>query len=83
MLSTYPPTQCGIATFSAPLVRHLNDAGSRSSASVVQVISGERPFPTAPEVVAELPEGDPEAAAAAAAALNGLDVVIVQHEYGI
>jgi len=83
VLSTYPPTQCGIATFSAALVRHLNQAGSRSSAAVVQVISGERPLPIAAEVVAELPHGDSGAAAAAAAALSRFDVAIVQHEYGI
>jgi glycosyltransferase involved in cell wall biosynthesis len=82
VLSTYPPTQCGIATFSAALVRHLNRAGSRSSAAVVRVGS-EPPAMAGPEVVAEWPGGDGAAAAAAAAVLNRFDVVVVQHEYGI
>ena len=31
MLSTYPPTQCGLATFSAALIQHLHLSAGRSA----------------------------------------------------
>jgi polysaccharide biosynthesis protein PslF len=83
VLSTYPPTRCGIATFSAALVRHLNTPGSRSSAAVVRIGDDVLSDPTPPEVVAEVANGSRGGAAVAAAALNRFDVAVVQHEYGI
>jgi len=83
VLSTYPPTRCGIATFSAALVRHLNAPGARSSAAVVRIGDDVLSGPTPPEVVAEVANGSRGGPAAAAAALNRFDVAIVQHEYGI
>jgi len=83
VLSTYPPTQCGLATFSAALLRHLNRPGARRIAGVVRMASAEPLRPLPPEVVADLRTSDPGAAAAAATVLNRYDVAIVQHEYGI
>jgi polysaccharide biosynthesis protein PslF len=81
-LSTYPPTQCGLATFSAALLKHLTASGSGDSAGVVRVMD-EPARGTHPNVVAHLLNGSPGAAAAAASALNRFDVAVVQHEYGI
>jgi glycosyltransferase involved in cell wall biosynthesis len=80
MISTYPPTQCGLATFSAALIQHMQL--SAGSLGVVQVVDepGSRP---GPEVVAQLVNGSADSAGAAARHLNGFDVVVVQHEYGI
>ena len=80
MISTYPPTQCGLATFSAALIQHMQLA--TGSLGVVQVIDEPEPRP-GPEVVAQLVNGSPDNAGAAASHLNGFDVVVVQHEYGI
>jgi polysaccharide biosynthesis protein PslF len=80
LLSTYPPTQCGLATFSAALLAHLPEPGDHIA--VVRVL--DEPMPClADEVVHDLVNGSAASAAAAAAVLNGFDVVIVQHEYGI
>jgi glycosyltransferase involved in cell wall biosynthesis len=80
MLSTYPPTQCGLATFSAALIQHLHL--STGSLGVVQVVDQLEPRP-GPDVVAQLVNGSPGSAVNAVRRLNGFDAVIVQHEYGI
>jgi glycosyltransferase involved in cell wall biosynthesis len=80
LLSTYPPTQCGLATFAAALLTHLPQAGDR--VAVVRVLDEPAPR-VASEVVQNLVAGSVASAAAAAEVLNGFDVVIVQHEYGI
>ncbi|HEX7106114.1 MAG TPA: glycosyltransferase [Acidothermaceae bacterium] len=81
LLSTYPPTQCGLATFSAALNRHLALPGER--VRVVRVVDEEPTVPGHPEVVCNLLNGSAQSARAAVGVLNGSDVVIVQHEYGI
>ncbi len=80
LLSTYPPTQCGLATFSEALLAHLPLADDR--AAVVRVLDEPAPC-QAPEVVHDLVAGSAASASAAAEVLNRFDVVIVQHEYGI
>jgi polysaccharide biosynthesis protein PslF len=80
LLSTYPPTQCGLATFAAALVAHLPQPGDQ--VAVVRVLDEPAPRPAA-EVVHDLVAGSAASAAAAANVLNSFDVVVVQHEYGI
>jgi glycosyltransferase involved in cell wall biosynthesis len=79
ILSTYPPTRCGLASFSAALSEGL--CANAARVDVVRIADG------APSddvgVVGELANGVPASVAAAAALLNRSDVVIVQHEYGI
>ncbi len=79
MLSTYPPTQCGLATFSQALVTHLE--GSGADVGIVRVV--DCPQPAQPRVIHELVIGERGAARQAAHALNAHDVAIIQHEYGI
>jgi polysaccharide biosynthesis protein PslF len=77
-LSTFPPTQCGLATFSSALATHLSDAGA--DVSVIRVVDSLQP--PLPLVSHQLVTGAPDEARAAAA-LNACDVALVQHEYGI
>lgn len=79
-LSTYPPTQCGLATFTAALAHHMG--GAAHGVGVVRVVDSPGPRP-APEVVGHVVNGSPSSARDAAALLDGFDVVVVQHEYGI
>jgi glycosyltransferase involved in cell wall biosynthesis len=85
LLSTYPPTQCGLATFSAALFAHLRGPGDH--VSVVRVLDESVPEGAvpraAPEVVQDLVNGSARSAAAAVDVISGFDVAIVQHEYGI
>jgi glycosyltransferase involved in cell wall biosynthesis len=80
LLSTYPPTQCGLATFNAALREQLDlfpgDVG------VVRVVDQPESHP-GPEVVAHLVNGSVDSARQAVRHLNTFDAVVVQHEYGI
>lgn len=79
MLSTFPPTACGIATYAAAL-----SAGLVTHGSAVDVVRcGSTPPLEDPLVVAALGRGTDAEVKAAVAALNATDVAIVQHEYGI
>ncbi len=79
VLSTFPPTPCGVATFSAALTEGL----VAGSADVRVVRVGDGSSPTTGRVVARLADDDVAPADEAIDALNDADVVIVQHEYGI
>jgi glycosyltransferase involved in cell wall biosynthesis len=84
VLGTYPPTQCGLATFSAALLGHL--PGPQDRVGVVRVLDEPSAFAPPPLVVHDLVNGTADimgAAQAAARVMNGYDVAIIQHEYGI
>jgi len=81
-LSTFPPTECGLATFTAALLAELRDGPAPSAVGVVRIVenvSCRQP----PEVVHHLVASSPGGESEAAEVLSGFDVVIVQHEYGI
>ncbi len=79
MLSTYPPTQCGLATFARSLV--VQFAATGAPIGVVRIV--DEIEPDVRFVTHQLVISDPAASRAAARALNEFDVAIVQHEYGI
>ena len=78
MLTTYPPTQCGIATFARSLSRALTS--SDVEIDIVRVGNDGSPSKN-PLVISELRRRDdiPKAVHA----LNSRDIVIIQHEFGI
>ncbi len=79
-LSSYPPTQCGLATFTASL--HAQVVAAGHPAGVVRVV--EHPDHAVDvAVVEQMVHGRPGAIERAVAALNSFDVVVVQHEFGI
>jgi glycosyltransferase involved in cell wall biosynthesis len=82
LVSTYTPTLCGLATFTSALRGALAAAGD--GGNVVRVLDQPEPatFET-PEVVGEFVAGRPAGRQRAVELLNGEDVAIVQHEYGI
>lgn len=79
ILSTYPPTPCGLATFSAALAGGLAARGAE--VSVVRLADA---VPSSSErVIGELVNGSPSSVARGADLLNRCDVAVIQHEYGI
>jgi polysaccharide biosynthesis protein PslF len=81
-LSTYPSTECGLATFTAALLAELRGPSSDTAVGVVRIVDHPRRNER-PEVVHHLITGSPGGEAEAAAILNNFDVAVVQHEYGI
>lgn len=79
IVSSFPPTSCGIATFSAALAAGLVGAG----ASVDVVRCGQAPDTEDVLVVGSLDDPTDLGHRRAIAALNRNEVVIVQHEYGL
>jgi glycosyltransferase involved in cell wall biosynthesis len=78
-VSTYPPTLCGLATFTSALAAELVPTGQRQ---VVRLVESAQPVLTR-DAVHQLQAGDPTGPVVAAAVLAGTDVVILQHEYGV
>lgn len=79
ILSTYAPTACGLATFSAALAGGLSARGVE--VNVVRIADENASADS--RVVAELVNGSAPSVVAAAEALNNSDIAVIQHEYGI
>ena len=80
-LSTHPPTRCGLATFNSALAAHLGEDGAADG--VVRVGAGRDDLTPAPGVVHTWAASAPSGWRDSAEVLNGFDVAVVQHEYGI
>ncbi|MEY4365971.1 MAG: hypothetical protein RLZZ305_1315 [Actinomycetota bacterium] len=81
ILSTYPPTQCGLATFASALANGLRRCGVTEVGVVA--CGDDESVNSAPGVVGRLVPRDALSVSRAAQILNRYDVVVVQHEYGI
>lgn len=82
ILSSYPPTACGLATFTAALASGLmaNDA----EVGVVRVVDdGGAQIPHCERVVGKLVNGSRHSLLASSDSLNQFDVAVIQHEYGL
>ena len=83
-ISSYPPRECGIATFTQDLAGATKGALQNSGVVIAAIneAGGIHPYPE--EVIARIDQGRPETYAEAARYLNAqpVDVVSVQHEFG-
>ena len=78
VLGTYPPTVCGLATFSAALCEGLS--ANNADVGVVRVSDGSS---TSARVIGELRNGSAVSVAQCSELLNQSQIAIIQHEYGI
>lgn len=81
VMSTYPPTHCGLATFAAALTKGLLDVGARE-VGVIDVSGSVTPTVDWP-VVASLQSNSAKSRVAVARVINGYDFLLLQHEFGI
>lgn len=82
-VSTYPPTSCGLATFTAALRGAMAQGrGSDAGLDVVSLVESRLEEPRA-EVSFQHLNGDRSSLGAAVDLLNSHDAVLIQHEYGI
>lgn len=80
-VSTYPPTPCGLATFTSSLRDALVRPGA-DEGLVVRLVDAPAARPGS-EVVAQLVQNDHAGLNRATGHLNTCDVVIIQHEYDV
>ena len=80
-VSTFPPTQCGLASFTAALRGALMHSAI-DEGWVVRLVDAPVPG-SGDEVVAQLITGDSASLRRAAVQLNQCDIAIMQHEYGV
>jgi glycosyltransferase involved in cell wall biosynthesis len=82
MLGTFPPTRCGLATFTAHTRSSILDANPSLRLDVVRVMKHPDDQLVAQSEVRAIwtPNDDP---GEIAAACNNADVVLIQHEFGI
>jgi glycosyltransferase involved in cell wall biosynthesis len=84
-IGNYLPRHCGIATFTTDLCESVAREFPQASCIVLPVNDGEATYVYPPRVRYELREKDAESYLRAAEYLNvnGIDLVCLQHEYGI
>ena len=82
-VGTYPPTRCGIATFTAALARAVVSVDPHCRLGVVACVDPHSSTFGSSEVIAQLVRGSAASRAAAVERLNEFDVVVLQHEFGI
>ena len=81
VMSTYPPTHCGLATFASALSKGMLDVGARE-VGVIDVSGMVAPTTSGP-VVASLQAHSSKSRIEVARVINGYDFLLLQHEFGI
>jgi len=82
-LSTYPPRECGLATFTQDIVVQMSEIQSTSQSKVIAVSNESMRYDD--KVIMELTQGDRKSYTRTAAKLNNSDIelLVIEHEYGI
>jgi polysaccharide biosynthesis protein PslF len=81
ILSSFPPTACGLATFTAALATGLT--ANDTEVGVVRVVDAGGQISQSDRVAGELVNGSRRSVIASSELMNQFDVAVVQHEYGL
>jgi glycosyltransferase involved in cell wall biosynthesis len=82
MVGTYPPTACGLATFTSNLAAAIATRESHWRVIIVRVLD-QPEVETHTEVAVQWISGDRDSLARSLAAIESSDVVVLQHEFGL
>ena len=84
-VSTYPPTRCGIASFTESLIRALaqNRGGITDNGVIRMITNWDASISIEPEIVAETDVTKSEWALPLETWCTGFDLLWIQHEFGI
>jgi glycosyltransferase involved in cell wall biosynthesis len=84
-VSSYPPTPCGLATFTQDLANAVDKAAGGPISNVVEIVKGESSAPEDNRVVYRIENGAAQAYRDAAIFCNhyDCDLVSIQHEFGL
>jgi len=82
-LSTYPPRECGLATFTQDLVRELDKIKLLNTPKIIAV--SDNKYNYSERVILELVQHDRQSYNSTAEAINNSDteLLVIEHEYGI
>ena len=85
IVSTYAPKACGIAVFSGDLRTAMLAANRGSRADIVAMLDEGVTIPTGPELLTTIARNEPSSyrAAAEVLAATDVDVVVLEHEFGL
>jgi glycosyltransferase involved in cell wall biosynthesis len=82
-LSTYPPRECGLATFTQDLARELDNVGLIGKPKVIAVSN--KDYEYGERVLMELKQHERKSYRETAEAINNsnIELIVLEHEYGI
>ena len=83
LVSTYPPTRCGVARFAQSLVNAWADTSPEVVVEVARVAGLDDPGHPIPGVAIQFDPASSIAVRTAAGQVNRSDVALIQHEYGV
>ena len=82
-VGTFPPTQCGLATFTESMVRSISHLGRAVEPVVIRLIQPNEPTGGAARATVDWIAGDAASFDQVRDTVEDVDLVILQHEYGI
>ena len=85
-ITSYPPRECGIATYSQDLITALNNKfGTSFNIKICALESGKASYEYIPEVISVLDTSNPESFTETSGQINlndRIEMVVIQHEFG-